>query len=141
MEDNYLVHYGVLGMKWGVHRAQRRDSKNIKKLNKFLSKEDRMSSNTSKSGMKKSAKYLKKNSKNRAKVSNDLRAKAYSDSRLFDNKLTRKKYNSINKEYTDRFAKNYTSALLKDAKIKNPSSIVYDEAYKRVRKQMKSIGM
>ena len=29
-QDNYLAHYGVLGMKWGVHRAKKNTQKAAK---------------------------------------------------------------------------------------------------------------
>lgn len=34
MDKNYLAHYGVLGMKWGVRRARSADSAKVKDIRK-----------------------------------------------------------------------------------------------------------
>ena len=42
MNDEYLAHYGVLGMKWGVrHDPQRAYSRSSKKFNRLANKSDK----------------------------------------------------------------------------------------------------
>lgn len=37
-KNNYLVHYGVLGMKWGQKRAKNKYSKNLQKIKEHTTK-------------------------------------------------------------------------------------------------------
>lgn len=49
MEDNYLIHYGVLGMKWGLRKERRQYAKGIKsnwKSAKAKAKKDETYRNT-----------------------------------------------------------------------------------------------
>lgn len=76
-EENYLRHYGVLGMKWGVRKnSDRAYSKSIKKLKKL----DAKSNKTALKGAKLSSTDSKsrlKAAKLRAKASKAMTAKGY----------------------------------------------------------------
>lgn len=38
MDDSYLMHFGVKGMKWGVRRAEKKEAKRQKKIEKDFNK-------------------------------------------------------------------------------------------------------
>lgn len=56
MDQNELYHYGVLGMKWGVHRAQRK-TKASSRLEKKAYEYDKKSAQLTKKAEKHHAKY------------------------------------------------------------------------------------
>lgn len=67
--EDYLCHYGVLGMKWGVHNASRAAAKSVKSKNKALTYKD-TDSNKYNKYMNKSNKYAAKSQRITAKHKN-----------------------------------------------------------------------
>lgn len=74
--DHVLYHYGVLGMKWGVHRAQRKAKANVRLRKRALSYDVKQNAYAKKSE-KYHAKYdLEKTNKKATKAANQAKKAA-----------------------------------------------------------------
>ena len=73
-DSNELYHYGVLGMKWGVHRGRAKEAygKASKKLSKISTKVEKFDAKSRKM-IKKAQKYRAKAAKNNYKSAKQMR--------------------------------------------------------------------
>lgn len=89
--DQYLEHYGVLGMKWGVRKdPQKAYSKAMKKLRKLDTKKEKLAIKSDKIAVKAAKKAYKSETKFSAKG----RAKAYTKYLKLNRKSAKKLYKS-----------------------------------------------
>ena len=107
MNENYLAHYGVKGMRWGVRRYQNADG------------------SLTPAGKKNE---YKKSLKTDKKIRRDLELKAY-DSARFANAYF-KKSKSYSKKYEKAISKDSTKSNPKTQRIENTKSLLDSDAKK-----------
>jgi hypothetical protein len=122
--EDYLMHYGVKGMKWGVRRYQKKDGTLTAKGKKRLSKDYKKLVDKAKEEVTKNAtnRYVNAHNKTADEMNNGLIDKYNSD---YKKKLGSKakghdylndeEYNKgYEKLYSDRLVKHYNKALVNE---------------------------
>ena len=123
-DENYLAHYGIKGMKWGVRRYQNKDGTLTAKGKKRLSKDFKDLTNKAREDLDKNStkRYVDAYNKAADDMNNGLIDKYNAD---YDKKLgskakghdyeNDKDYNDgYEKLFSDRFVKYYNTALLNE---------------------------
>lgn len=115
-----LYHYGVLGMKWGVHRKQRKEAKRQRKLERRI---DRLSENPLASNEKfRHNGYMAPDGYNRKSNRGKLHTKIMTE---YEKELAKHKDNwdgspssaKIWKKLNQQYKTDYLKAVLMDAKV------------------------
>ena len=142
-EEQYLAHYGVLGMKWGTRRAVRNTGsvksarKRAKQANREFSSDWRMSNNRHFKGDPTVEKYLKKSTAKSVKADKAY-AKAKTDATY---KELNKKYPGNSKALNKSLAKTSTGKMIaQTALMGSYGTLKYHEARVNGASRGKAVG-
>ena len=131
MEDRILVHWGILGMKWGVRRYQNEDG-TLTELGK--AREAKLRAREMARIEKKDLKWVDKHGSKiyRQAYRDSKKELAYEDSKLRSQMITRNKDGSVNKTYALAFNKVMADLMnTKVSDLKAPSGRVVRFVAKR----------